>query len=147
MDKWHIRFLRMTLNEVAQWSKDPKEKVGCVIVSPDRREVAFGYNGFPKGIADSDDRLNDQDKKTALTVHAELNAILNARRDLTGWTLYTTKAPCLACAKAIIQAGIGQVVGPPLDQQSRWHGLQLAACNVLRETRVPNYHIIKEKYQ
>ncbi len=43
--------------------------------------------------------------------HSELNAILNYRGGgLDGTKLYVTLFPCNECAKAIIQAGIGELV-------------------------------------
>lgn len=112
--EWHGRFMELA-HGVAAWSKDPNRKVGAVVVSADRRKIHVGYNGFPRGVADLRDRLKDQDLKRLLMVHAELNAILNAATDLAGWTLYCTSAPCLECAKAIVQAGIARVVCPPFD--------------------------------
>jgi len=145
--KWDIRFLRLAYREVAQWSKDPDEKVGCVVVSPDRRQVTFGYNGFPIGVADSRERLDDKETKNQLSVHAELNAILNARRDLTGWTLYVTKAPCVDCAIAIIQAGITRVVCSGIDPSSRWASNQQEARKILMEAGVSGSDILREKFQ
>ena len=44
-------------------------------------------------------------------MHAELNAILNARgRNVEGTRLYVALFPCNECAKAIIQAGIKEVI-------------------------------------
>ncbi len=136
LNKWHERFYRMAVREVAYWSKDPEAKVGCLIVSPDRRQWTGGYNGFPVGVADTDERLSDRELRNRLTVHAELNAILNARRDLSGWTLYVTKAPCTRCAMDIIQAGIRHVVCADIDQSSSWHYDQNEAANLLVEAGV-----------
>lgn len=107
---WDHRFMRMA-SEIARWSKDPDAKVGVLLVSPDRRQFSPGYNGFPIGIEDDYLGLSNE-RKNELTVHAERNAILNARRDLAGWTLYTTKAPCFECCKDVLQAGIVRVVVP-----------------------------------
>ena len=134
--KWDKRFARIAKNEIALWSKDPDEQVGCVLVSPDRRQLSTGYNGFPVGIADTEDRLKDKDVKNFLSVHAELNAILNSRTDLTGWTLYVTKAPCMNCALAIIQAGIVRVVCEFINAESRWADNQTEAIKLLREAGV-----------
>lgn len=134
--KWDKRFARLAKNEVALWSKDPDEKVGCVIVSPDRRRMTMGYNGFPKGIADTDERLKNKELKNLFSVHAELNAILNSRTDLTDWTLYVTKAPCTNCAWAIIQAGISRVVMEFIKKESRWCENQTEAMRCLQEAGV-----------
>lgn len=115
MSAWVDRYLNMA-QLVAGWSKDPSTKVGAVIVSQRNRVLSVGYNGFPPGIAD-DGRLDDKATKLPLILHAELNAILNSGRDLTGATIYTTHAPCSQCAAAIIQSGIDAVVMP--EQEAR----------------------------
>ncbi len=123
IDKWDERFLSLA-KHVAQWSKDPSTKVGAVIVRPDHTVAAIGYNGFPRGIAD-DNRLENRELKYKLIVHAEVNAIANAREPLHGYTLYewppTPYAPtCNECAKLVIQAGISRVVGRTLkDKESK----------------------------
>ena len=135
MDKWDRRFYRMAM-EVATWSKDPDERVGCVLVSPDRRRQSCGYNGLPAGVEDTARRLTDSELKNRLSIHAELNAILNARTDLTGWTLYVTKSPCLGCAGAAVQAGIKRVVCRPLYTGSKWCPSQVQAQELLLEAGV-----------
>lgn len=96
-------------------SKDPNTQVGACIVSPDKRIVGVGYNGFPRGCSDDElpwDRVGAPlDTKYPYVCHAELNAILNSiSRDLTGCTLYVAMFPCNECAKAIIQSGISEIV-------------------------------------
>lgn len=107
--KWDIRFLRLA-REVASWSKDPSTQVGAVLVSPDRHDVFFGYNGFPKRLEDNEERLKNRDLKLLYTIHAEMNAILNAKRSVDGFTAYTTFIPCDVCAIHLIQAGIDRIV-------------------------------------
>lgn len=107
----------------ARKSKDPSTKVGAVIVRPDNSVVATGYNGFPRGVADTPERLNDRNIKYSLVVHAEMNAILSARESLSGYTLYTYPfMPCDRCFVHVIQAGIRKVVFPPAtpEQLDRW---------------------------
>lgn len=97
-------------------SKDPRTKVGACIVGRDIRIKSCGYNGFPQRIMDNDKVLpwnKDKDwldTKYPYVVHAELNAILNARQPLDDCTIYVTLFPCNECAKAVIQAGITEVV-------------------------------------
>lgn len=97
----------------AQRSKDPSTRVGCCIVS-DKRIVAVGYNGMPRGCDDSEFPWGRDgaplESKYLYVVHAELNAILNATADLRGATLYTSLFPCNECCKAIIQSGISRIV-------------------------------------
>ena len=92
---------------VSQRSKDPNTKVGAVLVCPERDRVATGYNGFPAGLEETQERWDD---KYRYVVHAEMNAILNARCDLREWTLYTTMFPCCDCTKMLLQTGISRIV-------------------------------------
>lgn len=141
MYKWDKRMFDLAKNEVATWSKDPEGGVGCVIVSPDKCQVTWGFNGFPRGIADTDRRLNDRGLKLSLMVHAELNALLNAKVDITGWTLYVTKAPCTECAKAIIQRGITRIFCPALRPTSHWFRNQRDASFLLEEASIDANYI------
>ena len=107
--KWHDRFLRLA-TEVSTWSRDPGTKVGCIIVDPLNRVVSLGFNGFPHGISDDTLRLQDRETKLRMTIHAEENALLFAKRDVAGYTAYVTHHPCSNCAAKLIQSGIGRVV-------------------------------------
>ena len=138
LTKWDERFIRIA-REVADWSKDPGTKVGAVLVT-DRRIIATGYNGFPQGINDSFERYADRDLKIAYTVHAEVNAILNAAKNgsqTNGSTLYVTFPPCVACSTAVIQAGISRVVRPDLSTApDRWRKSFHEGRNLLLEAGV-----------
>lgn len=109
LDKWDRRFLDLALH-VAEWSKDPSTKVGSVIVAPDRRIMSLGYNGFPRGVADTDERLNDRETKYKFVAHAERNALDNTDQSIRGCTMYVTLQPCPECVKSIIQKGIKRVI-------------------------------------
>lgn len=96
-------------------SKDPNTQVGACIVSKENKILSMGYNGLPIGCSDDDfpwEREGDElNTKYLYTTHSELNAILNYRGgSLDGATLYVSLFPCNECAKAIIQAGIKQIV-------------------------------------
>lgn len=96
-------------------SKDPNTQVGACIVSKENKILSMGYNGFPKGCDDDLfpwEREGDVlDTKYAFVTHSELNAILNYRGgSLEGTRLYVSLFPCNECAKAIIQAGIKEVI-------------------------------------
>lgn len=103
-------------------SKDPSTQVGACVLRHDGTVASKGWNGFPRGIEDRAELLNDRQAKYARTIHAEMNAILTAREPLHGYTLYCTAAPCSDCAKHMIQAGIKRVVAPrPSDDLlERW---------------------------
>lgn len=100
-------------------SKDPSTKVGCAVLAVDNSVASMGFNGLPMNVPDADRILRDRQEKYRWVLHAELNALLLARKDLTGSTLYATLFPCSGCAKAIIQAGIDTVVAPPYVPE-RW---------------------------
>lgn len=110
MDKWDRRFINIA-KEISTWSKDPSTKVGAVIVSPDRDIVSTGYNGFPRNVEDCTDDYDDRDKKYLKVVHAEMNAIIRAKKDISGHTLYVYPIQaCPHCAASIIQTGIKRIV-------------------------------------
>jgi dCMP deaminase len=113
MSKWDKRYIELAKN-VAQWSKDPSRKIGALIVGDKGQIISQGYNGFPRGISDDNNRLDNREVKYKYVVHAEANAIYNAIHNganTNGATIYVTGLPvCHECAKAIIQTGITQVV-------------------------------------
>ena len=94
--------------EVSKASHCNRTKVGAVIIDQDNRIVSTGYNGTPKG-ADNQCETSDNLFTYPDVLHAELNAILFAKRDLTNCTLYVTSSPCQCCAAIIVQAGIKRV--------------------------------------
>ena len=95
-------------------SKDPSTQVGACIVDKDNRIVSIGYNGFINGCSDDDfpweREGNFLETKYPFVVHAEQNAILNARgKSLEGCRIYVNLFPCHDCARNIIQSGIKSV--------------------------------------
>ena len=112
MHKWDIRFLELA-RHISSWSKDPSRKIGAVAIK-DRQVLATGYNGFPAGVIDDEERYNDREVKYELVVHAEMNCIFNAGKNgmsLKGSTMYVYGLPvCHECAKGIIQTGVERVV-------------------------------------
>lgn len=119
MSKWDDRFLGLA-KYISQWSKDPSTQVGAVVTDRDNRIISLGFNGFARGVEDLPERLANRDVKYKMVVHAESNAILFARQDLKGATLYVWPfMPCASCAAKIIQTGIRRVVSVPNDNP-RW---------------------------
>jgi dCMP deaminase len=140
---WDDRFIRLA-QEFASWSKDPSTKVGAVIVDHDRRVIGSGYNGFPRGVDDGQNRYSDKPTKYKLIVHAEANAILNAVSSVRGMTMYTTKYPCSECTKLVIQAGLYMVVTPPPGAGEPWATDAEFSKAMMKEAlvlvREPNQH-------
>ncbi len=124
LDKWDKRYLALA-KEVSTWSKDPSTQVGAVTVGQKKEVLSQGFNGFPRGIEDSDERYSDRPTKYKFVVHAEMNAIYNATYSgvsLDGATLYVYGLPiCSECAKGIIQVGIKKVVVEKAKELDNWN--------------------------
>lgn len=148
-ERWDQHFLNIATAH-ARMSKDPSTRVGAVIVGPDREIRSVGFNGFPRGIADTTHRLTDRDVKMKIIVHAEMNAILAAARvgiPVKGCTMFLTATdasgelwggpPCVRCTVEAIQAGIAEVVSFPMrTTPSRWHGDLTFARDLLAEAGI-----------
>ena len=124
MVDWDTKYLRLA-KEVSTWSKDPSTRVGAVAIGSKGQVLAQGYNGFPRGIHDSESRLTNREEKYKFVVHAEMNCIFNATYNgvsLDGATIYVTGLPvCSECAKGLIQVGIKKVVMPRIDDMpEKW---------------------------
>ncbi|WP_432452761.1 MULTISPECIES: dCMP deaminase family protein [unclassified Agarivorans] len=119
ISKWAKRFFQMA-ELVGSWSKDPSTQVGAVITEHNRI-VSLGFNGYPHGISDSAETDN-REMKLLKTLHAEENAILFAKRDLSNCEIWVTHFPCPNCAAKIIQTGISEVHCPEQNQEfmARW---------------------------
>lgn len=117
---WDEYFLNIA-KVVASRSNCIKRKVAAIIVR-DRRIIATGYNGTPRGAKNCNEggcpRCNSlapsgTSLEECLCCHGEENAITQAAyhgTSLKGATLYTTFAPCLLCTKMIINSGIVEVI-------------------------------------
>ena len=110
---WDEYFMGVALLS-AKRSKDPNTQVGACIVNQNKKIVGIGYNGLPFGCDDEtfpwERSGNFLDTKYPYVVHAEQNAILNARgKSLEGCSIYVNLFPCHDCARNIIQSGIKKV--------------------------------------
>ena len=108
---------------VAARSKDPNTQIGCVIAGPAHEIRSTGYNSLPRGIRDDVPERLERPTKYLWMEHAERNAIYNAARcgtPLEGCTLYVEIMPCMDCGRALVQAGIRQVIvsGARMSQYS-----------------------------
>lgn len=105
---WDEVWLR-TAEIISERSYDPRFKVGAVVVSDDNTQVlAVGYNGNYSG---GPNEVESSVPGESGMIHAEINALLkmdynNPKKK----TMYLTLSPCRMCAKAIVNAGIKEVV-------------------------------------
>ncbi len=115
---WDELFIRQAML-VSEKSKDPSTKVGCVLVGEGNIVLSMGFNGFPRGVNEHDASRWERPGKYNWVEHAERNAVFNAARH--GIKLLDARAylnwggcPCSDCARALIQAGVKEIIGPDI---------------------------------
>ena len=106
--KWDNIWMDFAKN-ISRRSIDPKHKVGAVIVTEDNTQVlSLGYNGDHKGVPNGRDSLEHGHSGL---IHAEINALIKCDyNNPKSKKMYVTLSPCEVCAKAIINAGIKEVI-------------------------------------
>ena len=148
-ERWDRRFLRLA-KEVSSWSKDPSSKVGAVAVR-DRRVLATGYNGLPRGVEDSAERLQTRELKYKMVAHAEANLLAHAAHagvSLDGSTVYIWPYhPCGSCAGLLINAGVERVVAPKLVVPERWRFNFNLAATMFKEAGVVSDALVIEELE
>lgn len=96
-------------SSIAKRSYDPRFQVGSIVVSEDNTQVlAVGYNGNHSG---GPNVVESEEPGKSGFIHAEINSLLkmdynNPKRK----KMYLTLSPCRMCAKAIVNAGINEVI-------------------------------------
>lgn len=127
---------------IAQRSHDDRYQVGAVVVTEDNTQVlSVGYNGNYSGGPDCAE--SDEPGQSGL-LHAEINALLkldynNPKRKI----LYVTMSPCVMCAKAIVNAGVQEVVYDDLYRDTC--GLQVLAHAHVKVRQAENTKIKSAK--
>jgi len=128
-----------------------KRRVGCVIVV-DREVVSTGYNGAPKGYPHCIDTYEECPRKEigahrgerydlCPAIHAEQNAVIQAAKtskSINGGIAYITIAPCITCARILVNAGISKIVMG--DSPSN------EVIELLKVTGV-DYQVMEDKYE
>lgn len=142
---WDEYFMTMAYL-VSMKSKDPSTRVGAVIVNIDNQIISTGYNGFPRGVEDLEERYIDKEYKYLAVNHAEENAILQCARNgisALDCRLYVPWIPCSRCAKSIIQSGINEVIYdahfPGNNQQNQseeWRQSVIISQELLIEAKI-----------
>ena len=122
--KWDLRYLELA-KTIAGWSKDPSSQIGAIAVGSKGQVLAQGYNGFPRGMMDSQHLYTNKTEKYARIVHAEMNMIFNASFNgvcLNGSSVYVSGLPtCSDCAKGLIQVGVKELIMPREKIEDRWY--------------------------
>jgi dCMP deaminase len=135
-ERWDKQYMQIARNWAELKSKDPSTKVGAIVVDQYNNIVGMGYNGFPKGVLDLEERYNDRQTKYQFVVHAEANAIITGGHQCRGATLYNWPLfSCNECAKLVIQSGIVRVVSPKPNEE-RWLSSYDVALKMYEEAGV-----------
>jgi dCMP deaminase len=109
---WDDLFFNL-IKEYRAKSKDPSSQFAAIIVNEDNDPISFGFNGFPRGVNDLEERYNNRELKYKMVVHAEANAICAAAsngKSTKGCRIYIDTWPCSSCCGMIINAKIKEVV-------------------------------------
>ena len=135
---------------IASKSKDPKTKIGAIIVK-DNRIISTGYNGIPHGVNDDISWRHERPEKYKWFEHGERNAIYSAAKygiSTENAVLYTNAMPCADCARGVIQAGIKQVYVhkqfTDLTEsivRDQWKGHHIATASMLNEAGVGFFEV------
>ena len=149
-----VEFMLEAYRWAEKFSTDPSTQNGAVLVSfdgwRDGQIVAWGANHFPQGVLESDERWQ-RPLKYSYVEHAERNAIFDAAARgvaTAGLTMYVPWFACADCGRAIIQAGIREVVGHKLpiltDKNGSWDESIRIALGMLDEAGV-HYRYLEGK--
>ena len=138
---WDQYFMNIVV-QVTKRSTCRRRQTGAVIVK-DKRILATGYNGAPRGLAHCLDVgclreeynvESGERHELCRGLHAEQNAIIQAAYhgiSIAGSTLYCTNKPCVICSKMLINAGIGKIFyekgydDPLADQMITESGIEI----------------------
>lgn len=131
----------------ASWSEDDSTKVGAVIISPANDFIVDGWNGLPRRVKVTPERMT-RPTKYLFFEHAERNAIYNAARQqvaIKDCAIVVTHFPCSDCARAIIQSGITSVYYCGAISSEQWDASNKASREMFREAGVDYYLVGSNK--
>ena len=134
-------YLRHAYQYAMSCSKDPSTQLGAILVKPQVGVIAWGVNGLPDRIKDTEDKWQ-YPKKSIYIEHAERNVIYKCVErgiNTSGLIMYCPWFSCVDCARAIIQAGITKVIGHQdmFDiMPDRWKESCEKGINMLKEAGI-----------
>lgn len=145
LNKWDMRFLSLA-NLTASWSKDPRTKVGAVIVDNQHRVISLGYNGYPFNIEDNI-LTAPREEKLLKVIHAEENALLFRNSSVIDCTIYITHPPCPNCTSKILQVGISKIVTIEASKEhlEKWGDKHKISLSMINEADVKYIEYTREK--
>jgi dCMP deaminase len=120
-----IQYFKLARCMADIFSKDPATKVGTIILKEGTMQIlSVGYNGFARGVDETNRERWERPAKYDFCVHSEINSICNAARSgtsLEGSIAVVTLYPCCDCCRALIQSGVKTLVTlPPNYEDPKW---------------------------
>lgn len=148
-------WLKLAYELAAKLSTDPRTQNAAIIVQSDGSSIGSA-NRFPDGVKENTERWTAP-LKYKFVEHAERNAIYRAALSgfkTAGATMYAPWFACAECARAIIQAGIVEVIGhdyPPHKDQVSWkESIEIADVQLMEAgikfTRIPGHFGVKIRF-
>jgi len=136
-----IKYFKLASYTAHTFSKDPNTKVGCILLKPGSLQIlSIGYNGFPRGVDETDASRWERPIKYSFVEHSERNCLYNACRSGTctdNSIAVTTLFPCCDCCRALIQAGVKTIISQTPDYSNpRWGSDYQISEIMLREAAV-----------
>ena len=143
--KWDMRFLSLA-SLVASWSKNPRTKVGAVIVDKQHRVISLGYNGYPFNIEDTIVSA-DREEKLLKVIHAEENALLFRDSSVIGCKIYITHPPCPNCTSKILQVGISEIITIEASKEhlDKWGDKHKITLSMINEANIKYTEYTREE--
>lgn len=136
-----LDYLRVAFQTAATNSDDPNTQNGAILVPRGRDASVHASNRVPRELAVTPARL-ERPAKYQFVEHAERRVIYTCAKAgvaTANATIYCVWYSCPDCARAIIQAGIREVVGhvvPRSRTPGRWVDQVVAGEAMLREAGV-----------
>ena len=112
VERSHAYYLKEACKYATLHSDDQDTKNGAILVCGDK--VVYAANMMPSAMVKATDERTSRPLKYQFIEHAERTALLRAAASgikTQGATLYCPWYACVDCARAIIVAGIKEVVG------------------------------------
>lgn len=99
-------YMRMA-EELAKRSTCARSQVGSVVTTGDLTQVlGIGYNGNARGLPN---RCDSAEAGRCGCLHSEANALIKAGAQIQGKVMFVTMAPCVMCAKMIVNCNVRRV--------------------------------------
>lgn len=105
---WDEYFIGIA-KEAALKSEDISTQVGCAIVDENNQVVSLGYNGFVIG-ANPKYMTIEKPMRYLLSIHAEMRALVYAKKPIRNCKIYVTHASCENCMKHLIESGVKEII-------------------------------------